>query len=130
MDVNESLRDIRSLEAVPDISLYLFILMVGFAGLLLFGLIMMVLRHYKNKRKDLTRKEVRKRLENIDFNKPKEAAYQITKYARYLATQEQSQKIFAQLEPLLERYKYVKNPPSFDEETIAHYHLFLEVVDD
>ncbi len=125
----QDLRDIRGLEEIPDISFYLFVIMIAFGLLVLGGMLIMIVRHFKGKKEDLTAKEVRKRLENIDFSNAKDAAYKITKYARYLAKEERSQKIFEALEKKLERYKFTPNPPPFDEETIGQYNLFLEVID-
>jgi len=124
----EVLRDIRGLEEIPDISLYLFIGLVAVGLLVILGLIMMLYRYKKSKGENLTRKEVLRRLEEIELSAPKQAAYKITKYARYLADDTRSQKIFEGLEQRLERYKYMPNPPAFDEDTIGQYHLFLEVV--
>jgi len=129
MNELEGLRDIRGLEDIPDISFILFLIMIVFAVLLLGGIAYMIYRHFASQKKDLTRKEVLHRLEGIDFTDSKDAAYKITKYARYLATEERSQKIFLQLEEKLTKYKYIQNPPSFDDETIGEYNLFLEVVD-
>ena len=125
----EGLRDIRGLEEIPDISFYLFLLVIAFGVLFLGGIATMIYRHFSGRKKDITRKEVLKRLENIDFDDSKDASYKITKYARYLATEERSKKIFLQLESKLSKYKYIQNPPPFDEETIGEYNLFLEVVD-
>ncbi len=125
----EQLRDIRTLEEIPDISLYLFIIMIVFVVLVAGGIIYMLFRYFRAKKRDLTRKEVLKRLEEVDLDNSKEAAYKITKYARYLADDERSQKIFLQLEPTLKKYKFIKNPPPLDDDAISHYHLFLEVVD-
>ncbi len=129
MEELEGLRDIRGLEEIPDISFILFLIMIAFTVLVLAGLSIMIYRHFKGKEKDLTRKEVLERLENIDFSDSKDAAYKITKYARYLATEERGQKIFLQLEAKLTKYKYIQNPPPFDDDTIGQYNLFLEVVD-
>lgn len=129
MNELEGLKDIRALQEVPDISFYLFVIMIVFAVLILAGIATMIYRHFSSKKKDLTRKEVLKRLENIDLEDSKDAAYKITKYARYLATDKRSQKIFTQLESKLSRYKYIQNPPPFDDDTIGQYNLFLEVVD-
>lgn len=125
----EELRDIRTLEEIPDISLYLFIIMILFGLLVVGGVLYMVYRYFRAKKRDLVRKEVLKRLQEVDFEDSKEAAYKITKYARYLAVEERSQKIFEDLEAKLVQYKYIQNPPAFDKETIAQYNLFLEVVD-
>ena len=125
----EKLRDIRGLEKIDDISFILFTIMILFALLILAGLVTMIVRYVKGKKEDLTRKEVLKRLRDIDFDDPKKAAYKITKYARYLADEERSEKLFKALEAKLSRYKYIKNPPVFDAETMGEYQLFLEVVD-
>ncbi len=125
----EQLRDIRGLEEIPDISLYFFILMVLFILLIIGGLGVMLYRHFSTKKGDITKKEVRKRLEEVDLENSKKAAYLITKYARYLAEDERSRKIFMQLEEKLKKYKYVKNPPPLEDEAIHYYELFLEVID-
>ena len=126
----ESLKDIRELEPIPDISIYIFIALVVFGLLILGSIIYMIIKSIRAKKKNITRQEVLKRLKNIDFDDPKDAAYKITKYARYLCDDERSQKIFDELESRLERYKFTPNPPPFDEESMRYYGLFLEVVNE
>ena len=126
----QELRDIRTLEEIPDVSLYLFVIMIVVGLLILAGIAIMIVHHFKAKKEDLTKKEVLKRLQEIDISNSKDAAYKITKYARYLAKDERSQKIFESLEKKLSQYKFTPNPPSFDEETLGAYHLFLEVIND
>jgi len=126
----EKLRDIRDLEVIPDFSFYLFIALVIFALVVLGGLAYMFYRHIRSKRKDLTRKEVLKRLKDIEFDNSKDAAYKITKYARYLADDERSLKMFNKLENKLLKYKYLPISPAIDQDTINHYNLFLESVDE
>ncbi|RUM66329.1 MAG: hypothetical protein DSZ06_03395 [Sulfurospirillum sp.] len=126
----DKLKDIRELEPIPDISIYIFIASILFALLVLGSIIYMIYRQKRAKKENLTKKEVLRRLKNIDFDDPKKAAYQITKYARFLSSDERSQKIFAQLEERLNRYKFIPNPPHFDEESKSYYNLFLEVVDE
>ncbi len=125
----EQLRDIRSLEPIPDISLYLFIGVVALFALVAGVLLYLLWRRLKNRRRTIE-KEVWKRLRNVDLSDSKKAAYQITKYARYLARSEHSRKIFETLEKRLEKYKYTPDPPPLDEETIRTYRLFLEVADE
>ena len=126
----EKLRDIRDLEVIPDFSFYLFVALVIFALVVLGGLAYMFYRHIRSKRKDLTRKEVLKRLKDIEFDNSKDAAYKITKYARYLADDERSLKMFNKLENKLLKYKYLPISPAIDQDTINHYNLFLESVDE
>ena len=126
----EQLREIRELEAIPDISFYFFIAMVIVALLFVGVLVYMFFQLYRKKRKGHIRKEVLKRLQNVDFSDSKKAAYAITRYGRYLADEERSRKLFAQLLERLEKYKFVPNPPPFDPEDIKYYDLFTESVDE
>ncbi len=126
----EKLRDIRALETIPDLSFYFFIGLVLIVLLFIIAAIVMFWRFYKNKKNYDIRKEVLKRLLNVDFSDSKKAAYQITRYGRYLATEQRSKKLFEQLLPKLEKYKYIQNPPAFDKEDIKYYDLFTESVDE
>ena len=126
----EKLRDIRDLEVIPDVSFYFFVALVIFSLALLVGIGYMVYKHFSSKSKDLTKKEVLKRLKDIEFDNPKTSAYKITKYARFLADDEKSLKVFNKLESKLLKYKYMPSPPDIDQDTINHYNLFLESVDE
>jgi hypothetical protein len=126
----EKLRDIRDLEVIPDVSFYFFVALVIFSLALLVGIGYMVYKHFSSKSKDLTKKEVLKRLKDIEFDNPKTSAYKITKYARFLADDEKSLKVFNKLESKLLKYKYMPSPPAIDQDTINHYNLFLESVDE
>jgi len=126
----EKLRDIRDLEVIPDVSFYFFVALVIFSLALLVGIGYMVYKHFSSKSKDLTKKEVLKRLKDIEFDNPKTSAYKITKYARFLADDEKSLKMFDKLQERLLKYKYMPSPPAIDQDTINHYNLFLESVDE
>jgi hypothetical protein len=126
----EKLRDIRDLEVIPDVSFYFFVALVIFSLALLVGIGYMVYKHFSSKSKDLTKKEVLKRLKDIEFDDPKTSAYKITKYARFLADDEKSLKVFNKLESKLLKYKYIPSPPAIDQDTINHYNLFLKSVDE
>jgi len=82
------------------------------------------------RKKEVLRKEVLQRLKDIEFDDPKDASYKITKYARFLADDEQSKRMLEQLLPKLEKYKFIKNVPEFDDESIRYYNLFLKSVDE
>jgi uncharacterized membrane protein SpoIIM required for sporulation len=124
------LKDIQALEPIDDISFYLFILAIIFSTLIIGTLLYKLFTVLKKRKEENLRKEVLKRLKYIEFDDPKDAAYKITKYARFLATDERSQKMFAQLEPKLDKYKFAKDVPEFDEESIKYYNLFLKSVDE
>jgi hypothetical protein len=127
----EDLREIRDLVQIPDISFYFFIGAILIALLFTGALLYMFYQRFRQKRRTDLRKKVLERLRNVDFSDPKKAAYQITKYGHFLATEERSRKLFAQLLPRLEKYKFTPNPPPvFDSEDIKYYDLFVESVDE
>ena len=127
----EDLREIRDLVEIPDISFYFFLAALLIALLFVGALSYMLYRRFRAGRRADLRKKVLERLRRVDFSDPKRAAYEITKYGRFLATEERSQKLFAQLLPRLEKYKFTPNPPPvFDAEDIKYYDLFVESVDE
>ena len=130
MEENLTLRDIRALEPIDDISLYLFVIAVIFVSLIIGALLYKLFSTIRARKKENLRKKVLQRLKDVEFDDPKEAAYKITKYARFLATDERSQRMLDQLLPKLEKYKFIKDAPEFDDESIQYYNLFLKSVDE
>jgi len=130
MEENLTLRDIRSLEPIDDISLYLFIIAIVFVSLIIGALLYKLFSTMRARKKEVLRKEVLQRLKDIEFDDPKDASYKITKYARFLADDEQSKRMLEQLLPKLEKYKFIKDVPEFDDESIQYYNLFLKSVDE
>ena len=130
MEENLTLRDIRALEPIDDISFYLFIIAIIFVSLIIGALLYKLISTIRERKREDLRKEVLQRLKDIEFDDPKEAAYKITKYARFLATDERSERMLEQLLPKLEKYKFIKNVPEFDDEAIQYYNLFLKSVDE
>ncbi len=125
----EELRDIRTLEPVSDLSLYLFVAVVAVA-LLVVGLILYkLIRYLRNRSRDNLRAKVLQRLKDLDLSDSKKAAYRMTRYGRYLANDDRSKKILNQLNERLDQYKFIPEPPPIDQETRNYYRLFLEVVD-
>ncbi|MCH9813707.1 MAG: hypothetical protein K0U47_07150 [Epsilonproteobacteria bacterium] len=129
-NLSENLRDIRALEPIDDISLYLFIIAVTFVVLIIGSLLYALIKGLRKKRAIDLRKKVLQKLKEVEFDDPKDAAYKVSKYARFLAQDERSQKMLEQLLPKLEKYKYAKDVPEFDDESINYYHLFLKSVDE
>ncbi len=126
----DKLKDIRDLENIPDISFYFFLASIFVGILSIFTLFYVLLRFYKNRKKTTLKQRVLKRLKEIDFSDSKKAAYLITRYGRFVANDERSQKILQQLTTRLEKYKYIKNPPKFDEQDIKYYDLFIGALDE
>jgi len=122
----KGLRDIKNLVEIPDISFYIFLALIIVGILVTLSLFIYIVGIIK-KRKKSKRKLYIQRLKSIGFKDSKKAAYEITKYARVLAKTKEEKDILYQLLKELERYKYVKNPPVFDEKSRKYLKLFLEV---
>ncbi len=126
----EELKDIRALEPITDINLYLLIVISIFITLIISALLYKLISTIRKKKRDSLRKEVLEKLKSIDLNNPKKAAYGITKYGRFLVQDSQSQEIFQQLLLRVEKYKFKKDVPLFDDETINYYNLFIKSIDE
>ncbi len=127
----EQLREIRDLVTIPDVSFYFFVAAVAVALLFIGAIGYMFYRRFTAKKRTDIRKKVLRRLREVDLSDPKRAAYEITRYGRYLATEERSRKLFAQLLPRLEKYKFTPDPPAhFSQEDIRFYDLFVESIDE
>ena len=124
------IRDIKPLLPIPDISIYLTI-GLGIVLLLIVtaGFIFFRKWWFAHRRRD-PRIGWLKKLDGIDYNKPKEAAYLMTRYGRLLAEDKRREEILTQLLPRLERYKYKKEVSPLDEETKRYMQLFIEMCHD
>ncbi len=127
---SEQLREIRDLAEIPDLSFYFFIAITAVVILFVGTVAYMFWQNYRKKRNTRLRRAVFKKLVSVDFSDSKKAAYAITRYGRFLADEERSKKLFDQLLPRLEKYKYTPDPPPFDPEDIKYYDLFVESVDE
>jgi len=127
---SEQLREIRDLVEIPDLSFYFFIAITAVVILFVGTVTYMFWQNYRKKRNTRLRRAVFNKLVSVDFSDSKKAAYAITRYGRFLADEERSKKLFDQLLPRLEKYKYTPDPPPFDPEDIKYYDLFVESVDE
>ncbi len=80
-------------------------------------------------RKHNLRKQYFKAIKSVDWSNPKSAAYSVSYYGRLLAKDNRSMEILSQLEPMLKEYKYKKDVPPANDETLAYYHLLIQVLD-
>ena len=121
------IRDIKPLLKIPDFSIYFFVALLVVSALLALVLFWWVRRWMGSRGSVDPRIGWLEKLERIDFSDPKRAAYTMTKYGRLLAEDKRRQEIMAQLVPRLEKYKYKKEVPPLDEETIRFMKLFIEM---
>lgn len=129
-NITEHLKDIKPLLEIPDNSYYIYWGLIIFAGTLLLGVLFFVAKRLWDNRKINLAKGYLARLKEIDWTDTKKSAYEATHYARLLATDERRIKLFEQLEPLLEQYKYKKEVDTIDDDTRKHFNLFVQVANE
>ena len=125
----EKLRDIKPLVEIEDYSFYLYLAAIAAATLFVALAVYLLIKLF-TKRKTDRRKELVKELKNVDLSSPKEVAYKFTKIGKELVMDESSYKIYTELIKRLARYKYKKEVPDIDKETMEYIKLFLKVVGD
>lgn len=127
--VDIPVNDIAPLVEVHDYSIYLFGGSIVITIVLSLSLVIFVLKKWRNRRIS-ERKLAYKAFESIDFSDPKQAAYRISKLGRMFAhDNERTERAYHNLFDRLEPYKYAPNVESIDQETIAYYRLYLEIID-
>jgi len=126
----DELRDIKPLLEIPDYSYYmtmgLLVLSLLFATILLFFVIK---RIFQNRKMNM-QKLYFKALKSVDWTDSKQASYRVTYFGRKLSTDTRSKEIFSQLLPMLEVYKYKKDVPRVDTQTLNQYNLLVHVIDE
>ena len=129
-DITEQLKDIKPLLEIPDNSYYIYWGLIIFVALLLLGVLFFVAKKLWDNRKENLAKGYLQKLKEIDWKDTKKSAYEATHYARLLAVDERRIKLFEQLEPLLEQYKYKKEVETVDDDTRNRFNLFVQVADE
>jgi hypothetical protein len=129
--MEDKLRDIKPLLEIPDSSYYIYIALIVFALLLLFGVVFFVAKKFWDKRKVNIKKVYLERLKMVDWTDSKKASYEVTFFGRTLLDVDpRVEEIYTQLLPMLEAYKYRKEVPSIDDETMKQYNLLVHVIDE
>ena len=129
--MNDELRDIKPLLEIPDSSYYLFLMLVFLGIAFLFVVIGLLIKKFWKKKKIDMQKVYFERFKNLDWRDVKASAYEATELGRKLTFEnERTREIYKQLVPMLESYKYRKEVPSLDEETLRQYNLLVHVIDE
>ena len=129
-NITQQLKDIKPLLEIPDNSYYIYWGLITFVALLLLGVLFFVAKKFWDNRKANLAKGYLLKLKQIDWKDSKKSAYEATHYARLLATDERRIKLFGQLEPLLEQYKYKKEVELVDTDTRNRFNLYVQVADE
>ena len=123
--------DIKATIGIADYSIYLALFIGALVLIFLIISIYNIVYKFFHDKKRMLKKAVFKKLKEVDFDNPKRAAYDITKYGRYLVHDDKSKKIYDELLSLLEKYKYKKDvDEKIARRVIRYYYLFIEAVDE
>ena len=129
--MENELRDIKPLLEIPDSSYYLYIGLITVGILVILGLLFFVVKKFWDGRKENMKKKDFERLKMVDWSDSKQASYEVTLLGRALIEVDpRVEEIYSQLLPMLEAYKYRKEVPSMDDETLKQYNLLVHVIDE
>jgi len=117
--------DIKPIEPIVD---YFFYLFVAFVIVLLLLTAVAIVAYFRNKKPN-RKKEILQQLKQIDYSDAKKDAYTITTLAKELVVDEQMQQKYEQLLKMLQKYKYKKEVPPFDEKVKREFELFVGLAD-
>ena len=125
------LHDIKPLVEIQE---YSFEYLLAFSGVLLLifvGLLYLLFRWLKNKKRYNKRKEHRALLGGLDLSDTKAAAYKLTLYgATFKDDTPRHTKAYEELFDALEAYKYKKDVTAFSEETLHFIELYRGMIDE
>ncbi|WP_024787643.1 MULTISPECIES: hypothetical protein [unclassified Lebetimonas] len=99
----------------------------AFAAVILLILIFITLFLFKKLKKKNPKKEILKKLQNIDFNDSKKAAYEFSALARFFINEENKEK-YQQIVNSLEKYKYKKEVPPLSNEDKQNLKNFIKEI--
>jgi uncharacterized membrane-anchored protein YhcB (DUF1043 family) len=120
----EGLKDIKDIVEVNDNSLWIF-LGILFAGFVLIGVLAWLFKNRPKRRRKPTKRELAKeRLKNLDFNDAKESVYRFLEDGELFLNQNNTS-LYRELEKELEVYKYKRDIPPLNEETIKKIERFI-----
>jgi hypothetical protein len=128
--MNGELRDIKPLLEIPDDSYTLFVVLALFMGIIILTLLFIFFRSFFANRKQDMKKVYLQRIKNVDWNHPKQAAYEVTFFGRLFSDEPRVKEIYSQILPMLEPYKYRKEVPPVDEVTLRQYDLLVHILDE
>ena len=129
--MQDELRDIKPLLEIPDNTYYIFMALVFLGIAFLFLMVGLLVKKFWKKKKVDMKQVYFKRLKSLDWRNTKQSAYEATELGRILTLDdERGREIYEQLVLRLEAYKYKKEVPSLDEETLLQYNLLVHIINE
>ena len=124
------LHDIKPLLEVQDYSFYYFLALLAVVSAIILGVLYLLYRHFRTKKRFNIRKEHNKILQKINLKETKKAAYELTEYgATFKDDSPRHLKTYNDMVEILERYKYKKSVDDFDRETLRVIELYRGMID-
>ncbi|HHH19562.1 MAG TPA: hypothetical protein ENK86_03475 [Campylobacterales bacterium] len=115
---------------IPDYSYYIFVGVLVLFAFILSLLIYFFAKQWWHNRQANRKKLYFKQLKAVDWQDSKKAAYEVTELGRHFSEDKRCDEIYQQLVPMLEAYKYKKEVPAVDSETLKQYNLLVHVIDE
>jgi len=124
------LHDIKPLLEIEDYSFYYFLALIIVVIFLVVAIIYLIVKWFRNRNKFNIRVENYKLLNKIDLEDTKNSAYLITLYGTTFKDDSQRHKeMFENINSRLESYKYKKDVPKFDDETVSYIEIYRGMID-
>jgi len=124
------LHDIKPLVEVPDNSLMILIVLTALVLTLIFvPLMIWAWKKFKKAKEINLRKIYLEKIHHVNTDNAKQAAYEISEYARHIVSTDKEKSLLEELDNRLSQYKYKKSVEKLDDETLGHFRVFLEVLD-
>jgi hypothetical protein len=99
-------------------------------SVIIVGIIYLLYKHFRTKKRFNIRKEHNKILQKINLKETKKAAYELTEYgATFKDDSPRHLKTYNDMVEKLERYKYKKSVDDFDRETLRVIELYRGMID-
>ncbi len=124
------LHDIKPLIEIQEYSMYYLIGISILVSVVIFSLLYLAFKYFKNRNKFTIRKHNLSKLRAIDFSDAKSAAYAITEYGiSFKDDSDRHSRAYEALVEELESYKYKKNVNDFSDETKHIFDIYLGLLD-
>ena len=125
------LHDIKPLVEIQEYSMELLIALNIGLILVIMGVIYLLLRWLRNRKKMSTRKLHKRYLAELSLSDTKNAAYRLTEYgATFKGDTPRHTKAYEELCDALEPYKYKKEVAAFSTETLHFIELYRGMIDE
>ena len=124
------LHDIKPILEIQEHSFYYLIAIVVVCTLIILGVLYLLYKFYKNKKRFNIRAEHFKSIKSVDLSDAKKAAYELTFYgATFKDDSERHQRAYDNLLEHLQAYKYKKSVATLSDETKHFLDIYLGMID-